>query len=401
MARRDGIGQAIHDLRVRRIPRLTQAQLAAKAGVSLDTIAKLEQGQRSTARLPTLATIAAALDVDVAQLLAAPARIDDAAGGQDAGVLAIRHSTITGRPGAEPVDAAELARAAELSWSHYWSNRFDVLGATTPALIRSARATVDDRPSPAAWAALADIYGAAASMLVHLGKVDLAHTLMERAQGAAGHAGDELRHSALIGWMSWLLLHQTGSGDEARHLAITEADRIEPSVRTATPAQIAVWGSLLVSAAVAAAREDKADDADEILNLAEVAAVRLDGMTRTPPRTVYERTFGRALVVMQAVDIAVVTGRPARALTEASKMPADADLPLASRARHAADRAHALVQLGRLDAAETTLLGIERTAPRWVRYQPYPREIVRDLWEHKRRSSALVGLAGRLDVPLG
>ena len=81
-------------------------------------------------------------------------------------------------------------------------------------------------------------------------------------------------------------------------------------------------------------------------------------------------------------------------------MPPDADLPLAARARHLADVAYAQTGLGRDREAVDTLLGIERAAPHWMRYQSYPRTIVRELLERERRARTpqLRSLAARLSV---
>src|SRR5262249_34151269 len=53
------IGEQIS--RLRHLRRLTQDELAAASGVSVDVIRRLEQGQRNTARLTTLSAIATAL----------------------------------------------------------------------------------------------------------------------------------------------------------------------------------------------------------------------------------------------------------------------------------------------------------------------------------------------------
>src|SRR5688572_29853235 len=62
-------GNASMMLRTERSPRLTQQQLAERAGLSIDVIQKLEQGRKATARIPTLTAIAQALDVDLSDLL--------------------------------------------------------------------------------------------------------------------------------------------------------------------------------------------------------------------------------------------------------------------------------------------------------------------------------------------
>lgn len=388
---KSSIGERIRQLRQERTPRMTQRELAERAGVSVDTVSKLEQGVKQTALIGTLHRIAGALDVDVSALLARPARVDTQEGGTG-GVLAIRGALTALYTDAEPAPAAELSEAITSAWSCYWTNRFDTLGALLPELIAQARASEDP-------AAASDVYGVTASMLVHLGHIDLAFLAMERALREAERSGDELRGAALAGWMSWLLLHQTGSYDQSQRLAVDTADDVEPRMSKAQERDLAVWGSLLVSAAVAAARNDRSDEADELIQVAEAAAVRMGG-DQAAVTTHFERPFGMPLVFMQAVDIAVVTGRPGRALELARRMPPDADLPEASKARHLADVAYAQTQTGRDATAVDTLLAIERRAPNWMRYQSYPRTIVRELLERERRARTprLRGLAIRLGV---
>jgi len=399
----EGIGDRIRRLRTGRWPKLTQRELAERAGVSVELIAKLEQGVKQSALLTSLNKIATALDVDVSALVARPVRVDvSPGGGESSGILGIRRAITTVRVDAEPASEDELRKSATLAWGSYWTNDFGVLAGMLPGFIGAARASVRQTGSSAAYEALSDAYGAAASMLVHLDKVDLAYLSMERAINAAEQPGDELRRASLYGWMSWLLLHQIGGSDEARHIAIREADNIEPRISDGRPEQVSVWGSLLVSAAVAAAREDDASQADDLINLAEVAATRLGGMGWS--RSMYNQSpFGLPLVIMQMVDIAVVTDRPGRALTVARKMPPDAPLPVASQARHLADRAFAFTELGKTAEAEQTLLTIRRLAPQWMRYQSYPRTIVSELWERgkrRARSKTLQELAEWLDVTL-
>jgi hypothetical protein len=131
---------------------------------------------------------------------------------------------------------------------------FDALAGLLPEFIATARAAVRETGSTTAYEALSDAYGIAASMLVHLNQVDLGYVAMERAVAAAEHAGDGLRRSAFSGWLSWVLMHHTESMDDARVLAIREADASEPRMKDAAPEQISVWGALLCRAATVAAR---------------------------------------------------------------------------------------------------------------------------------------------------
>ena len=115
-----GIGQQIAELRRAHIPRLTQADLAERADLTADAVAKIEQGKRQ-ASLAALERIAAALGVPTSSLLggdanvpAAPASVDELEAlelCQRAGASDVGEETI-GRL-EEAVD--ELARAYPVS----------------------------------------------------------------------------------------------------------------------------------------------------------------------------------------------------------------------------------------------------------------------------------------------
>jgi len=387
------IGDRIRQLRQERTPTMTQRELAERAGVSVDTISKLEQGVKQTALIGTLHKIAGALDVDVSLLLARPARIDAGEPDDGGGIVPIRDALTAHVVEGEPGDLDDLRESAGFAWRAYWQSRYGALGGLLPELIVQARIAADP-------VILSDVYGVTASMLVALGHPDLAYLAMERALRAAEDSGDQLRRAAVAGWLSWLLMHQTGRGaEEAQRLAIREADAIEPKMRDATPQHAAVWGGLFVSAAVAASRAEKIDEADELMQLARVAAVRI-GDDPAAVRMDYHRPFGMPIVLQPSVDIAASTDRPELALDLARTMPADAAMPTATRARFLADVAYAQMALGRDTEAVGTLLKIEREAPTFLRYQPYPRSIVRELLERERRAITprLRGLATRLGI---
>ena len=67
------IGEAIgcQLRRLRRLRGLTQEELADRANVSRDLVAKLEQGRRQTARITSLVSLASALDVELSALVKA------------------------------------------------------------------------------------------------------------------------------------------------------------------------------------------------------------------------------------------------------------------------------------------------------------------------------------------
>jgi hypothetical protein len=115
-------------------------------------------------------------------------------------------------------------------------------------------------------------------------------------------------------------------------------------------------------------------------------------------RTDFDVIFGPSNLVVQSADVAVVTEDYVAAAEVARRMPRNSVLPLASRCRHLADVAHAELRLGRDQAAEATLLTMERAGPDWLAYQELPRVLVGELLTRGRPSARLRELAHRLSA---
>jgi transcriptional regulator with XRE-family HTH domain len=397
----ESIGERIRQLRKQYSPQVTQRELAGRAGISVDVIRKLEQGAKRTALVGTLQKIARALDVEVAVLLGRPQRLP-AETTDGRGILAIRQALTKLATDLDDADAeepaltvADLRRQVDYCWGAYWGGRYDRLGAVLPGLIQQGQAATRqaraDRPE--ALDLIAQIYQVTACTVAHLGYNDLGHIALERALDAAEQSNDPLRKAALLGSFAWLVQKQ-GRSAEAHRIVVRAAERMEPRFSTALPAEMSLWGSLVLTGATAAARDGRVGTADDLLSVARGAAARLGA-----DRNDYEVAFGPAQVTMQSVDVAVVTGQFGKALERAEKMPADAALPLAARARHMTDVAYAHTNLAHDDQALDALLSVERIAPSWIRYQAFPRAVVQELLEHeRRRNPGLRNLAGRLGV---
>ncbi|WP_156994475.1 helix-turn-helix domain-containing protein, partial [Pseudonocardia acaciae] len=182
----DGLGDRVRGLRERALGptgrKMTQADLAAAAGVSLDLIRKLEQGVRHTASLPSLHKLARALDVDIVRLLGKEVALPQPS--ENSGVVALRRA-VTGIDdllGASDVTREpsldDLRRTVTYTWGSYWSGRYDKLGETLPETLRLGRAL--DLTGEAADL-VAQLYQAAGCTLVQLGQPDAAHIAVREA----------------------------------------------------------------------------------------------------------------------------------------------------------------------------------------------------------------------------
>lgn len=401
---RASIGERIRQLRMDRTPRITQQELADRAGISVDVIRKLEQGRRQTVLIGTLHAIAQALDTDAATIVSTPATLSTPRDSREAGVRAIRRAVtgvdeLVGLAGPEDVapPLTDLRRSLTYAWGCYWTSDYDALGALLPTLITGARAAARESTSRQAADAhdlLAEAHQVAACVLVHLGHTDLAHLALERALAASMGGGDPLRRASLLGSVAWLLISQ-GRLTESLRVSLTEADRCEPRISQAAPVELSVWGNLILTGATAAARAGDTGQADDLLRVAASAATRIGA-----DRNDYQTLFGPSQVVMQSVDAAVATGQFGQALSKAAGMPVNCALPLAAQARHLADVAQAQTQMGRDASAVDTLLYMERLAPAWMRFHSLPRVITRELLERERRARTprLRGLAHRLGL---
>lgn len=388
------IGARIRELRR---PTYTQHDLAVAADVSVDVIRKLEQGRRHTASIATLMRIARVLAVDLVDLLGS-SRPAPAAGEHLVRISAIRDALtsvddLLGElDDADAPDLAELARAVVYSWGLYWSGRYGPLAATLPRLLAEAQGAAHAAAGGGRAADLAgQVHQLAANTLVRLGAADLGHVAAREALHLATIAPDPLRRATARCTLGSVLMAQ-GRFIDAERVAVATAQDVQPEGE-ASPAELSVYGGVLLLGATSAARQGRPGAATELLREAAVAADRA-GVDRTD----YEVPFGPSNVVMQSTDCSVVAEDYVAAAQAARRMPRDSALPLAARSRHLVDVAHAQLRLGRTQAAESALLTMERAAPEWTVHHRLPRLLVGELMTRGRPSARLRELSHRLNV---
>ncbi|PZS32430.1 MAG: hypothetical protein DLM59_08195 [Pseudonocardiales bacterium] len=370
--------------------------------MSVDTIRKLEQGQRHSARLDTLVRIAHALDVPVAEVMGKPRGL--AAAGRESEILELRRLVLAG-PAAEdepPSIDVLRGRIADL-WRLYWTGRYAELARDLPGALRAGAGLTRDATTEsgrrAGWAAVAELHQLTASLLAHLAYEDLAHVALVRAVTAAEHAEDRLLRAAQHATKTWILTRQ-GLWSEAETVAVDTAAEIEPALSKATAEQLAVWGELLRYAATGLARAGRKAEAEDMLRLVQAAASaigdRRPALTGVIP-------FGPTIAGMAAVGIAVATDEPRKALALAGQVPTITDAPRAIQSRYLLNIAYAQAMDWQSQAAVDTIRRAEALAPETVAQQTIARAVVAELWSrrHKQRIVGLVGVAERLGVSTG
>ncbi len=398
MAMLDALGENLARLRTGR--GITQEDLAAVSGVSVDTISRLERGARQAVRSATLTALAGALGVSTGALLGLRPLEQDTKGA-DQLRRAVRALDLPAF--AEPAEVLpldELHDAAGVAWADYLGGRHTELLAGLPALmVDTRRAVRESSGDHAAHAAglLATAYRLAAGLAGRLELSDLAAHAAHRAlQTARFTSRPELDEAAALRYLAWVLVRQ-GDYAEAERIAVHAAQRLDPGMLARPDAdQVGVFGYLLFNAASAAARGGSPDRADDLLRVASSAAV--DGTDRTGEAGV----FGPRVAAMQAVDQAVRAGRPDQALSLAGAVPAPAgSVPAFWEAGHRLHLAAASADLERWDDVIEHLDAAQGLAPQWSRVQPLGQVVLGRLLERwpSRRPRRVTELAGYYGAP--
>jgi DNA-binding Xre family transcriptional regulator len=389
---RSTLGAQLSALRRRRA--MSQRDLAERAGVSVDLVRKLEQGQRHATRIASLTALASALDVTPADLLGKPRGLP--AGPANGQVGAIRRAVL----GVQPAEVAPLAVAALRSrvadvWRLYWAGRYGELARDLPERIGEARAASSESGAPA-YALLAELMQVTAALLAHLAHEDLAHLALTEGMRAAEASGDELLHASQQATRSWVLSRQ-GLWSEAEHVAVSTAEAVEPALSRASVDQVAVWGELLRYATTAVARSGRQSEAQELLGLVQAAAARMRGDHFS---RYVGMAFGPTVAAMKAVDVAIAADRPRHAIRLAERVERPTAVPTAMHARYLLNVAWAQMSDWRSQDAVDTLRTVEALAAEMLPHQTIARTIIAELLPRRRkqRLPGLVGLAERMGI---
>ncbi|MBB5840182.1 helix-turn-helix domain-containing protein [Kribbella italica] len=377
------IGERVAFYRARR--GLTQAVLANLVGRSEDWLSKIERGEREVRRLDVLTELAAALRVELADLLGQPVLLeddhehDDVPAIRDALMAPARLSRVlfgVEDDGARLPDVRQVWRLTEGAWDHY--QRGDV-GRTVqllPRLIQAAQ-SIETRSADGldGWAVSSRIHHLATTTLTKIGESDLSWIAAERAMKAADQADDPLVLASAARAGTHALL-AVGRYDDAIQLGQTARDWLSRQLRQLDPAALSVQGMLDLRMATAASRRNDRATTTQLLASARAAAEQL-GVDANH----WQTSFGPTNVALHELSAALDLGDISY-VTEHGPQIDSSPLPTVRQVAHQIDLARAFSYAGQDANAVSSLLTAERKSPQLIHHNPVVREIVRTI--HRR-----------------
>jgi len=356
---------------------LTQDALAERAGLSRAVIKKLERG--GSGRLETYHALARALNVRTSDLLESVGPHQHRRSDADKIDLLSFRRAITPPIGAlgrlpagdvedrEP-DLLRLAEAAGTIATAYHTDDYDTVAELLPPLVTSAHEAVAHFTAGTdhitALRVRADVLQMAGRFLTQVRAYDLAHIALRDATTDALAAGALDAVAGAVYQQGWLLMRQ-GRMDEAEAVSISTAEAVEPRISRASRKELGAWGKLLVHASAAAARNNRAREAREMLTLGRTAGAALAGATAVAPSSWGK--FDWRTVVFQHIENQLVAERPERVLALSQRVSGAGDTVFMRR--HLLDVAQAHAMLRQKDEATTVLEQLRAETPEWLRHQ--------------------------------
>jgi transcriptional regulator with XRE-family HTH domain len=387
---------------LRKLERLTQQQMAARAGYALSTVRAVEQ-ERTPASPAFIAAAARALGRDVLEINGQPYNDPQTAPSDDdhRAVPDLRRALIEyddlrldgPLPTLDDLDA-ELAMVKQL----YGRSNYREVTARLPDLLRRLQCVADMQPvgecRERGYAMLTLAYGKALATLYKLGYLDLAGIATERARWAAVQSGDPLWSVIAEFYRSLLLLFSGAYGTGLR--VIDRAFATTEDVRN-SPELFAVRGALHLRAALLAARGTDRDTAESHLNEARLLARQVDEASPN----YYDAAFRPSNVDIHSVAVPLELYDGTAAVTRAKDVVLPSTVKPTRAGHYWIDLARAWQLHGDHERTIAALNKARRIAPQLTRYHPQVHETARILAAQERRQTKSLGnFVGWLGIKL-
>lgn len=385
---------------------LSQERLAEAVGVDRSTVVRWESGSSEPQpwHRPHLAeALGVSVDELAALLLRRPTRAevgdtegeDDKQGGdmlrRDVLARSVGLSTVVAAAplvkillaqerrssnGTTPTSVAAFSREVRDAKTAYQASRYNDVFARLAKLLPRLDAACRDTSTEAhslLRGLAAHAYHVASSVLLKLGDLPMALIAAERCAQHAAASGDPVTSGTSARIMTHVLM-STGQGNRAVEFAQSAARDIERDTNLAGDDAIAVYGALLLRAAIGAARTDDRSTAKSLMAEASAAAHRLgrDGNERWTG-------FGPTNVDQHQVTIALALGDAGTAIEYARRICVDKIDLTERKACLFVDVAQAYAQWGRRGQSLMALRAAYAVAPEEVRSRPAVHRVVQDL----------------------
>jgi transcriptional regulator with XRE-family HTH domain len=377
---------------------LSQPELARMVDRSVAWLSQVERGVRKIDRMSVLESLAAVLDVPLAELaaeapvVAAVTEEPPGAGGLRlvlSRAYALRAMLDGRRSPALSTLRSKTRKAWELTHAGRYTELTELLSGLVPDLEMAARAAGEDRQSDV-FELLATTYQACSAALAKFGEPDAAWIAADRAMAAAERADNPLLVAAGAFRLVFVFINARRYG-QAEEAARTAAEALQRVADQGDPQAISLWGGLTLQRAVIAAHVNDPDLAYGQLERARQVAARLGEGSNE-----YNTEFGPANVLLYEIAVAVELGDAGRALRAAAAVDTSG-LSAERQARMLIDVARAHAQRRQADEAVAALLQAEAITPEHIRGHTLVRQLVSDLLTIQDPSTAeLHDLARRL-----
>ena len=367
---------------------------------SVAWVSQVERGVRKVDRMSVLETVAAALDIPLAELaaeapvVAAVTEEPRGAGGLRlvlSGAYGLRAMLDGRRAPAVSTLRTRAGKAWELTHGGHYAELTDLLSGLVPDLETAAR-TVHENQRAEVFELLATTYQACSAALAKIGEPHAAWIAADRAMAAAERAGNAMLVAAGAFRLVFVFI-AARHYDQAEETARTAAAALWSKADQDDPQAMSLWGGLTLQRAVIAARTNDADTAYGELERAGQMAERLgDGHNE------FNTEFGPTNVRLYEIAVAVELGDAGRALRAAPTVDTSG-LSAERQSRMLIDVARAHAQRRQIDKAVAALAQAETVTPELIRGHDLARQTVSDLLTMQDPPSReLRELAERLSV---
>jgi transcriptional regulator with XRE-family HTH domain len=381
----DGHGMGGRIAATRKLRRLTQAQLAEAAAISVSLLRKIEQGSRPVTP-GVWDSIARALGLDSAAAADGARSADSRV---SAAILSIRCALdCYDLPDDGPIlPLADLRAATEKATARRLAAQYASLADTLPGLISELTRAAHEytgRDQEITFGLLALAYRAADALCDKFGYPDLSARTIELMRWAAARSGD----TVLVGVSAYVRAETFFSNQRpAAGLRALEAASGQLAAERSAEG-LAIYGSLHMRASVMAACAGLPEAASS--HLAEARDIG-----HHVPDAVYRGTaFGPSSVRIHEIAAAAELGESKAALGKATGWQPPPTVPAERRSHYFIELARVQLWAGRRDDALASLCSARRIAPQHTRHNPRVHETARTLTRLERHpGDTLLGFA--------